>query len=62
MEVTSETDLEHTNPQDLLPKTGENLPIRIYALSVGCFLLAVLCGIFLWRDRQKDTASDTTAP
>ncbi len=62
VEVTSEIDLEHTNPQDLLPKTGENLPIRIYALSAGCFLLAVLCGIFLWRDRQKDTANDTTAP
>lgn len=59
VEVTSEIDLEHTNPQDLLPKTGENLPIRIYALSAGCFLLAVLCGIFLWRDRR---GGETTFP
>lgn len=62
VEVTSEIDLKHTNPQDLIPKTGENLPIRIYVLSIGCFLLAVLCGFFLWRDRQKDTGSDTIAP
>lgn len=53
IEITSETDLENTNPQKLIPKTGETPPVKIYAFSLSCYLTAILCGLVLWKDGHK---------
>lgn len=50
VEVTSEADLENTDPRELIPKTGEDIPAGNYALAVCCFLAAALCGYALRRD------------
>lgn len=53
VEINSERDLEHTNPQDIIPKTGETLPLLLWSLSALCFLAAFLCGIFLCHMKRK---------
>lgn len=53
IEITSETDLENTSPQELIPKTGETPPVKIYAFSMSCYLTAILCGLVLWKDGHK---------
>ena len=47
VEITSERDMEHTDPQDIIPKTGETLPLLPLGLSALCFLGAAVCGISL---------------
>ena len=53
VEITSERDMEHTNPQDIIPKTGENLPLIPMGLSALCFLAVAVCGSSLNRMKQK---------
>ena len=53
VEITSERDMEHTDPQDLIPKTGEPLPLLPFGLSALCFLAAALCGLSLTHMKQK---------
>ncbi len=53
VEITSERDMEHTNPQDIIPKTGETLPLIPMGLSALCFLAAAVCGFSLNRMKQK---------
>lgn len=48
-EVTSEADLTNTDPQDIIPKTGERPPAQAYALSALCYAAALLCGFKLRR-------------
>ena len=52
VEITSERDMEHTNPQDIIPKTGETLPLIPAGLSALCFLSAAVCGFSLNRMKQ----------
>ena len=52
VEITSERDMEHTNPQDIIPKTGETLPLIPAGLSALCFLSAAVCGFSLKRMKQ----------
>lgn len=52
VEITSEIDLDHTNPQKLIPKTGESIPIKIYILSIICFGIAMLCGLVFWHNKK----------
>lgn len=47
VEITSERDMEHTDPQDIIPKTGETLPLLPLGLSALCFLGAAVCGLSL---------------
>ena len=53
VEINSERDLEHTNPQDIIPKTGEVFPLLPWGLSAICFLAALLCGVSLPRIKRK---------
>ena len=53
VEINSERDLEHTNPQDIIPKTGEVFPLLPWGLSAICFLAALLCGVSLSRIKRK---------
>lgn len=53
VEINSERDLEHTNPQDIIPKTGESFPLLPWGLSAICFLAALLCGVSLPRIKRK---------
>ena len=52
VEITSERDMEHTNPQDIIPKTGKTLPLIPAGLSALCFLSAAVCGFSLNRMKQ----------
>lgn len=62
IEITSETDLENTNPQKLIPKTGETPPVKIYAFSLSCYMAAILCGLVLWKDGHKGEKHGTIIP
>lgn len=62
IEITSETDLENTNPQELIPKTGETPSVKIYAFSLSCYLAAILCGLVLWKDGHKGEKHGTIIP
>ena len=62
VEITSETDLENTNPQELIPKTGETPPVKIYAFSLSCYMAAILCGLVLWKDGHKGEKHGTIIP
>lgn len=53
VEINSERDLEHTDPQDIIPKTGEAPPLPAWGLSALCFLAAFLCGFSLLRMKRK---------
>lgn len=54
VEVTSETDLSNTNPQDIIPKTGEAFPIYNYILSALCFLTAAVSAFAFCRMEKKN--------
>lgn len=62
IEITSETDLENTNPQELIPKTGETPPLKIYAFALLCYLTAILCGLVLWKDGHSGAGHGTITP
>lgn len=53
VEITSERDMEHTNPQDIIPKTGETLPLLPMGLSALCFSGAAACCFSLYRMKRK---------
>lgn len=53
VEITSERDMEHTNPQDIIPKTGEPLPLLPLGLSALCFLAAAVCGFSLKNMKHR---------
>lgn len=53
VEITSERDMEHTNPQDIIPKTGETLPLFPMGLSALCFSGAAACSFSLYRMKRK---------
>lgn len=53
VDITSELDLENVNPQDIIPKTGETVPVRIYACSIFCLMTAALCGIKLRHPEKR---------
>lgn len=50
-EITSEIDLKNVNPQDIIPKTGQDSSVLAYAFSALCFTATFLCGFKL---RQMD--------
>lgn len=53
VEITSERDLENTDPQDIIPKTGETRSLLPFGLSALCFLAAMPCGILLCRMKKR---------
>lgn len=53
VEITSERDLENTNPQDIIPKTGETRPLLPFGLSALCFLAAMPLGVLLCRMKKR---------
>lgn len=53
VEITSERDMEHTDPQDIIPKTGETPPLLPLGLSALCFSTAAACGFFLNSMKRK---------
>lgn len=53
VEITSERDMEHTNPQDIIPKTGEPLPLLPLGLSALCLLAAAVCDFSLKNMKHR---------
>ena len=52
VEITSERDgnyLVGRDPREIIPKTGEGLPVLRYVFAAFCFGTAALCGFYLRR-------------
>ena len=52
VEITSERDenyLVGRDPREIIPKTGEGLPVLRYVFAAFCFGAAALCGFYLRR-------------